>query len=63
MENDNIHISFFVVLVANFEFAGFLPKQKCRAWTVSVKTFRTAISRPRKNQSERTDFPNNGFAI
>ena len=28
MENDNIHIFFFTVLVANFEFAGFAPKQK-----------------------------------
>ena len=56
MENNYIHI-FFAVLVANFEFAGFVPKQKYTAWTVSMETVRTAKSRPRKNQSERTDLP------
>ena len=59
MKNDNIHI-FFAVLVANFEFAGFAPKQKYTAWTVSV---RTTVSRPSKKQSERTDLPKTGFAI
>ena len=31
MENDNIHTFFFAVLVANFECAGFAPKQKYTA--------------------------------
>ena len=55
---------FFAVLVANFEFAGFAPKQKYTAWTVSMEKVRTAKSRPRKNQSERTDLPKTaGFAM
>ena len=37
MKNDNIHIFFFAVLVAKFEFAGFAPKQKYTAWTVSME--------------------------
>ena len=28
VKNDNTHSFFFAVLVANFEFAGFAPKQK-----------------------------------
>ena len=28
VKNDNIYTPFFTVLVANFEFAGFAPKQK-----------------------------------
>ena len=28
VNNDNIHSFFFAVLVANYEFAGFAPKQK-----------------------------------
>ena len=62
MKNNYIHI-FFAVLVANFEFAGFAPRQKCTAWTVSIEMVRTAKSRPRNNQSERTDLPKTGFAI
>ena len=62
MKNNNIH-SFFAVLVANFEFAGFAPKQKYTAWTVSMEKVRTAKSRPRKNQSERADLPKTGFAM
>ena len=37
----------FAVLVANFEFAGFAPKQKYTDWTVSMETVRTAKSWPR----------------
>ena len=44
---------FFAVLVAFFESAGFAPKQKYTAWTVSLETVCTAKSRPRKNQSAR----------
>ena len=53
MKNNNIH-SFFAVLVANFEFAGFAPKQKYTAWTVSMK--RSVLQNPdreRTNQSAR----------
>ena len=32
------------VLVANFEFAGFAPKQKYTDWTVSMEMVRTAKS-------------------
>ena len=39
-----IHTFFFAVLVANFEFAGFAPKQKYTDWTVSMETVRTAKS-------------------
>ena len=53
VKNENIHSFFFAVLVANYEFAGFAPKQKYTAWTVSTEIVRTAKSRPRKNQSER----------
>ena len=42
---DNIHtFFFFAVLVANFEFAGFAPKQKYTDWTVCMETVRTAKS-------------------
>ena len=44
VKNDNIHIFFFAVLVANFEIAGFPPKQKYTGWTVSMETVRTAKS-------------------
>ena len=50
VKNDIIH-TFFAVLVANFEFAGFAPKQKYTDWTISMETVRTAKSWPRKNQS------------
>ena len=63
VKNDNIHSFFFAVLVANYEFAGFAPKQKYMAWTVSTEMVRTAKSRARKNQSERWDLPKTGFAI
>ena len=63
VNNDNIHSFFFSVLVANYEFAGFAPKQKYTAWPVSTEMVRTAKSRPRKNQSERWDLPKTGFAI
>ena len=63
VKNDNIHSFFLAVLVANYEFAGFAPKQKYTAWTVSTEMVRTANSRPRKNQSERWDLPKTGFAI
>ena len=54
---------FFAVLVAKFEFASFAPKQKYMASTVSMAMVCTTKSRPRKNQSERTDLPKTGFAI
>ena len=44
MKNDNIHIFFFAVLVANFEFASFTPKQKYTGWTVSMEAVPTAKS-------------------
>ena len=44
VKNDNIHSFFFAVLVANFEFADFAPKQKYTGWTVSMETVRTAKS-------------------
>ena len=44
VKNDNIHSFFFAVLVANFEVAGFAPKQKYTDWIVSVETVRTAKS-------------------
>ena len=63
VKNVNIHSFFFAVLVANYEFASFAPKQKYTAWTVSTEMVHTAKSRPRKNQSERWDLPKTGFAI
>ena len=54
VKNDNID-TFFAVLVANVEFAGFPPKKKCMSWTVTTETVRTAKSRPSKNQPKRTD--------
>ena len=63
VKNDNIHIFFFAVLVANYELVGLAPKQKYTAWTVSTEMVHTAKSRPRKNQSERWDLPRTGFAI
>ena len=51
---------FLIVLVANFEFVGFAPKQKYTNWTVSA---RTAKCRKRKNQSECSDWPKTDFAI
>ena len=44
VKNDNFHTFFFVVLVANFEFGGFAPKQKFTDLTVSTETVRTANS-------------------
>ena len=44
VKNDNIHTFFFTVLVANFEFASFAPKQKYTDWTVSMEMVRTAKS-------------------
>jgi len=45
VKNYNIHIFFFfAVLVANFEFAAFAPKQKYTGWPVSMETVRTAKS-------------------
>ena len=60
VKNDNIQY-FFAVLVANFEFAGFAPKEKYTGWTVFMETVRTAKSWPRKNQSERRNLT--GFAL
>ena len=54
---------FFAVLVANFEIAGFAPKQKYTGWTVSLETVRTAKSWPRKNQSEHRDLPRLGLRL
>ena len=45
---------FFAVLVANFEFAGFAPKQKYMAWRVFMK--RSVLQNPDRegtNQSAR----------
>ena len=58
-----LFIPFFAVLVANFEFAGFAPKQKYTDWTVSMETVRTAKSRPRKNKLKHRALPKTGFAI
>ena len=65
LKNDNIHSFFFVfaVLVANFEFACFAPKQKYTAWTVSMETVRTAKLWLRKNQSEHRDLTKTVFAM
>ena len=63
VKNVIIHTFYFAVLVANFEFAGFAPKQKYRDWTVSMEMVRTAKSWPRKNQSEHRDLPKTGLAI
>ena len=63
MKNGNIQFFFFADLVANFEFAGFAPKQKYTGWTVSMETVRNAKSWPRKNQSEHRDLPKTGFAL
>ena len=45
VKNDNIHSFFFAVLVANFEFAGFAPKQNTRVgpfpWKRSVRKILT----------------------
>ena len=43
VKSDNIQF-FFAVLVANFEFAGFAPKQKYTGWTFSMETVHTAKS-------------------
>ena len=49
-KNDNFHTFFFAVLVANFEFAGFAPKQRYTDWTVSMEIFaqRDAETKERK---------------
>ena len=57
MKNDNIHIFFFAVLVAKFEFAGFTPKQKYTAWTVSM----WSVPYVQNPDRERTNQP--GFAM
>ena len=44
VKNDNFQPFFFAVLVVNFEFAGFAPKQKYTDWTVSMEMVRTAKS-------------------
>ena len=52
----------FVVLVAKF--AGFREQQKnTELMTVSMEMVRMAKSRPRKNQSECTDLPQDYLAI
>ena len=60
-KNRTIFIHFLyaqnVVLVANFEFAGFRKQKNTRPLTVSMETVRMAKSYPRKNQSERSDLP------
>ena len=54
MKNDNID-SFFAILVAYFEFAGFAPeKKKYTAWTVTTDTVRLQNrDRVRINQRAR----------
>ena len=59
MKNDIIHTFHF--MVSNFEFAGFAPKQKYTAWTVSMEN--PDRERTNQSQSERKDFPKTGFAI
>ena len=52
VKNYNIHTFFFAVLVANFEFADFAPKQKYTDWTFPWK--RSVLQNPdrgRTNQS------------
>ena len=63
VKNDNIHTFFLLFWFANFEFAGFAPKQKYTDWTVSMETVRTAKSWLRKNQSEHRDLLKTRFAI
>ena len=48
-------------MVSNFEFAGFAPKQKYTAWTVSMEN--PDRERTNQSQSERKDFPKTGFAM
>ena len=52
----------FVVLVANFEFAGFRKQKNTEFITVSMEMVRMAKSRSRKNQSERSDLPQDYLA-
>ena len=53
----------FIVLVAKFEFAGFRKQKRTELMTVSMEMVRMAKSRPRKNQSECTDLPQDYLAI
>ena len=52
-----------LVLAANFEFAGCEKQKIMRLMTMSVETVRMAKSRPRKNQSQRVDFPEDYRAV
>ena len=54
MKNDNIHI------FPRFDQRALLKNKNTR---LGMETVRTAKSRPRKNQSERKDLPETGFAI
>ena len=53
----------FVVLVANFEFAGFRERKNTQLMGFSLETVCMAKFRPRKNQSERSDLPQDYLAI
>ena len=49
---------FLLVVETANKLAGFRkPEKKYTAWTVSMETVRMVKSRPRKNQSERSDLP------
>ena len=53
----------FVVLVAKFEFAGFRKQKNTVLMTVSMEMVHMAKSRPRKNQSQCSDLPQDYLAI
>ena len=55
MKNDNIHIFFSLFWLQILNLPALLQNIHCLD--------RTAKSRPRKNQSERTDLRETGFAI
>ena len=52
VKNDNNYSHFFNVLATKFEFAGFAPKKKYMAWTISKEMVCTSKSHPTKNQSD-----------
>ena len=53
----------FVVLAPNLEFAGFRKQKNTELMTVSMEMVRMAKSRPRKNQSECSDLPQDYLAV
>ena len=58
----------FTGLVANFELSGFdfrkqQQQKNAQLMTFSIETLRMVKSRPRKNQSERSELPQDHLAI